>query len=111
MCSSDLTAWVEDEGQVNVKSLRFRTDPGPLDPACDCYTCGNYSRAYLRHLVVAGEVLALRLLSLHNVRYMVRLAERARAQIEAGTFDGWSREWLERHRRGRAENEGGGRTS
>ena len=105
------TAWVENEGQVNVKALRFRTDSGPLDPTCDCYTCRTFSRAYLRHLVIAGEVLALRLLSLHNVRYLVRLAEQARAHIEAGTFEGWSRAWLERHRRSRAENEGGGRST
>jgi queuine tRNA-ribosyltransferase len=101
------TAWIEAEGQTNMKAARFRTDPGPLDPACDCYTCRTYSRAYLRHLVVAGEVLALRLLSLHNVRFLVRLAERARAAIEAGTFSAWSEDWLTRYRRA-AANKGGG---
>jgi queuine tRNA-ribosyltransferase len=96
------TAWVEGEGQVNMKAGRHRLDPGPLDPDCDCYTCRTYSRAYLRHLVVAGEVLAMRLLSLHNLRFLVRLAERAREQIAAGTFGRWSEEWLARYRSARA---------
>jgi queuine tRNA-ribosyltransferase len=104
------TAWVEGEGQVNLKAARFRTDAGPLDPACDCAACRTYSRAYLRHLTVAGEVLALRLLSLHNVRFLVRLAERARAAILAGTFAGWSRDWLARYRGARVDTEGGGGT-
>jgi queuine tRNA-ribosyltransferase len=92
------TAWVEGEGQLNLKAARFRLDPGPLDPACDCYTCRNFTRAYLRHLIVAEEVLALRLLSLHNVRFLVRLAETARAKITAGEFQSWSRTWLEQFR-------------
>ncbi|HEX7052086.1 MAG TPA: tRNA guanosine(34) transglycosylase Tgt [Longimicrobiales bacterium] len=101
------TAWVEGEGQINIRAGRFKLDAGPLDPACDCYTCRNYTRAYLRHLFVAGEVLGLRLLSLHNVRFLVRLAERARAAIEAETFEGWSEDWLARYRSARAANEGG----
>jgi len=87
-------AWVTAEGQVNVKAARFRLDAGPLDPACDCYTCRHYSRAYLRHLAVAGEVLGLRLLSLHNLRFLVRLTEEARAAIAAGRLEQWSAEWL-----------------
>lgn len=101
------TAWIEDEGQVNVKVERFRTDPRPLDPACDCYTCRNFSRAYLRHLFVAGEVLGLRLLSLHNVRFLVRLAERAREAILHGDFEGWSEDWLGRWRSARSAKTGG----
>lgn len=101
------TAWVEDDGQVNIKAARFAADAGPLDAACDCYTCRHYTRAYLRHLFVAGEVLGLRLLSLHNLRFLVRLAERARATIEAGTFDAWSEDWLARYREARAANQGG----
>ena len=98
------TAWVEGEGQVNVKGRRFRLDDGPLDPDCDCWTCRTYSRAYLRHLLVAEEMLALRLISLHNVRFLIRLGERARARIEAGEFAGWSEDWLARYRAGRAES-------
>ena len=93
------TIWTE-HGQVNMKASRFRTDPAPLDPACDCYTCRTFSRAYLRHLYIAGEVLALRLFSLHNVRFLVRLAQQARAAISAGQFDRFRAAWLERFRAG-----------
>lgn len=101
------TAWTEAEGQVNVRAGRFRTDARPLDESCDCYTCRSYSRAYIRHLFVAEEVLGLRLLSLHNVRFLLRLAERARGEIEAGTFAGWSEDWLARYRAARASTQGG----
>ena len=97
------TAWLEREGQINIKAARYKLDQGPLDEHCDCYTCRNYTRAYLRHLFVAGEVLGLRLLSLHNIRVLVRLAERARERIADGTFMRWSEEWLGRYRAARAE--------
>ena len=92
------TAWVEDDGQVNVRAARYRADPGPLDPRCDCYTCTRFSRAYLRHLVVADEWLGQRLVSIHNLRFLVRLTERARAHIAAGDFPTWSAAWVERFR-------------
>ncbi len=101
------TAWTAAEGQVNVKAARFRADPRPLDEECDCYTCRGYSRAYLRHLFVAGEVLGLRLLSLHNVRFLLRLGERARETIMSGEFAGWADDWLARYRAARAAREGG----
>ncbi len=97
------TAWVEGEGQLNLKAARFRADAGPLDPACDCAACRGYSRAYLRHLVVANEILGLRLLSLHNLRFLVRLAQRAGEEIRAGRFEAWSRDWLGRFN-ARADN-------
>lgn len=92
------SAWVLGEGQINMKHARFRTDEQPLDPSCDCYTCRRFSRAYLRHLFVANEILGLRLLSLHNLRFLVRLTEEARARIVDGSFHDWSTEWLERYR-------------
>lgn len=95
------TAWVAAEGQVNVKAARHRRDPGPLDPDCECYTCRNFTRAYLRHLCVAGETLGLRLLSVHNLHFLVGLAQRARAAIQAGEYASWSQEWLARFRSGR----------
>jgi queuine tRNA-ribosyltransferase len=99
------TAWVEEEGQVNMKSARFRADQGPLDAACDCWTCRTHSRAYLRHLVVAEEWLAMRLLSLHNLRFLVRLMDRARSAIEAGRFDSWCAHWLALYRSAGKERE------
>jgi queuine tRNA-ribosyltransferase len=99
------TAWVQDDGQVNAKAARFRLDERPLDPSCDCYTCRTYSRAYLRHLVAANEQLGMRLLSLHNLRFVVRIAEQAREAIRQGTLESWADEWLRRFRGrgGRAE--------
>ena len=94
--------WLAGEGQINIKQRRFLTDAGPLDPDCDCYTCGKYSRAYLRHLFVAGEALSMRLLSIHNLRFLVRLAELARGAIIAGNYHEWSRSWLERFHAGAA---------
>jgi queuine tRNA-ribosyltransferase len=96
------TAWTEGEGQVNLKAARFRRDTSALDPSCDCTTCARYDRAYLRHLVVTGEWLAMRLLSVHNLRFLIGLGERARARIADGTFDGWRRDWLERYRKERS---------
>ncbi len=87
-----------DDGAVNIRNARYREDDTPLDPACDCETCSTFSRGYLRHLFAAEELLGLRLLSLHNVRYLIRLAARAREAIVQGTFDGWSRAWLARYR-------------
>jgi len=100
------TAWVEQDGQVNAKAARFRSDERPLDPDCDCTTCATHSRAYIRHLIAAEEMLALRLLSIHNLRFLVRLGERARAAIRAGEFAGWSHDWLARFRAGRQNREG-----
>src|SRR5687768_10125797 len=92
------TAWVEDQGQVNVKAARFKVDELPLDPACDCFTCATYSRAYLRHLIAANEQLGLRLLSLHNLRFLVRIAEQARAAIREQRLEPWATDWLRRYR-------------
>jgi len=94
--------WTAAEGQVNIKQQRFRTDGAPLDPECGCYTCRGYTRAYLRHLFVAGEALSMRLLSLHNLHFVVGLAARARQAITAGEFAAWSRAWLERYHGARA---------
>ena len=90
------SAWTS-RGRVNVRGAALRLSDAPLDPACDCETCTRFSRAYLRHLFVAEEMLGLRLVSIHNVRFLVRLGEQARATILDGTFDRWSRDWLERY--------------
>jgi queuine tRNA-ribosyltransferase len=92
------TVWTLQEGQIHLKGARFRLDTAPLDEDCDCYTCGAYDRAYLRHLIVAGELLGRRLLSVHNLRFLVRLAALAREHVQTGSFDGWCRDWLERYR-------------
>jgi queuine tRNA-ribosyltransferase len=87
------------EGPLNIRNAAFRTDKGPVDPTCDCETCTTYSRGYLRHLFVAEELLGLRLLSLHNVRYLIRLAEQMRAAIRKGegALAAWADDWRRRY--------------
>ena len=86
-------------GHINIKGARFADDQGPVDLDCDCECCTNWSRAYLRHLFVAREMLGPRLLSLHNIRFLVRLMENVRAAIQSGRFDDWAREWRSHRRR------------
>ncbi len=87
-------------GPVNLKNERFKQDPGPIVEGMDNYTCRNFSRAYLRHLVVAGESLAGTLLSIHNLSFYAELMAAARQHIAAGTFLEWSSAWIERYRGG-----------
>lgn len=74
-------------GKLVIKNSRYERDYGPLDAECACYTCLNYSRSYLRHLFMSGEMLGARLNSIHNLFYYASLMERMRTNIEAGTFD------------------------
>lgn len=90
------TAWLPG-GRVNVKSAALKGSLEPLDPSCDCETCTTYPRGYLRHLFVVEDILGLRLVSIHNIRFLVRLGEQARSHILDGTFDAWSQGWLSRH--------------
>lgn len=73
-------------GKINIKRREYAEDDGPLDPACDCYTCRTFSRAYLRHLFVSRELLSFRLNSLHNLTYFLRLARGAREAILENRF-------------------------
>ena len=90
------SAWTMT-GRVNIRNASNRTSDAPLDPECDCETCRRFSLGYLRHLFVAQEMLGLRLVSIHNVRFLLRIGELARAAILAGDFRRWSHEWLRRY--------------
>ena len=85
------------DGRINMKRAEFRSDPRPLDEECSCSACARFTRAYIRHLVQADEILGLRLLSLHNVHFLIALRAEARAAIRARTFASWSRSWLDRY--------------
>ena len=85
------------DGRLNIKRAEFRADRRPLDDECGCSACARFSRAYLRHLFLADEILGLRLLSLHNVHFLVALMQRARLALLDGTFHGWSEAWLQRY--------------
>ena len=83
------------EGVVNIRNAAHQSDVRPLDPACACYTCRNFSRAYLRHLDRCNEILGSRLNTIHNLHYYLTLMRRLRAGIEAGALDPVLREYAQ----------------
>lgn len=86
-----------DHGQVIIRNGQYKEDFSPLDPECDCPTCQNYSRAYIRHLFNTGEVLGLRLAAYHNVHYYVRLMKRIREAIEEDRYEEFQRSYLRKY--------------
>ena len=84
-------------GTVNVKLAAWRDDEGPMEPGCGCYACRRFSRAYVRHLFVADELLGLRLVSLHNLYFLGDLMSRARAAVREGRFEEWASSWIDRY--------------
>jgi queuine tRNA-ribosyltransferase len=84
-------------GKIPVKNGEYKDDLLPLDPACGCYTCRNHSRAYLRHLFNAEEILGLRLLSSHNLYFYLQLMKNIREAIAAGTFQQFKKEFLRKY--------------
>ncbi|HJO45121.1 MAG TPA: tRNA guanosine(34) transglycosylase Tgt [SAR324 cluster bacterium] len=82
-------------GKISIKQARFREDPKPLDPECQCNTCQHYSRAYLRHLYLSGEILGMRLNTLHNLHFFLNLMKNARNAILENRFAAFKKEFLE----------------
>ncbi|MFQ5922894.1 MAG: tRNA guanosine(34) transglycosylase Tgt [Anaerolineales bacterium] len=81
-------------GRVNVRASALADDPNPLDPECDCYTCANFSRAYLRHLAVSKEMLSATLLSIHNLRWLIDLTQELREAIQRGQLAAYADNYL-----------------
>jgi queuine tRNA-ribosyltransferase len=81
-------------GTLNLKNAPFAEDPSPIEEGCECYACQNFTRAYLRHLVKAEEILGLRLLSIHNLHFYLGLARQAREHILAGSFQEFRRRFV-----------------
>ena len=82
------------EGRLNLMNAAFARDPRPIDETCGCYTCQTFTRAYLRHLIVAKELLAGTLLSIHNLQALVQLVKEIRVSILNGTFESKIPVWL-----------------
>ncbi len=82
-------------GRMNMRNAKYTRDFSPLDAHCTCYTCTNFSRAYLRHLVKQGEMLGAILLSMHNIHFLIDLMRRAREAVLAGEYAQFEREWME----------------
>ena len=81
-------------GTLNLKNAEFIMDKGPIEEACECPACREFTRGYIRHLVKAEEILGLRLITLHNLHFYLGLMKRARAAIEAGMFDAFRKDFV-----------------
>ena len=86
-----------NSGKINLRNLKYKEDFNPIDENCDCYTCKHYSKAYLRHLFVAGEGLGGRLLSIHNIRFLIRIMENIRESIKEDRFNKYKEEFLKEY--------------
>jgi len=82
------------KGRISIKRKEFKADPGPLDPDCECYTCKNYSKTYLRHLFMNKEILSMRLNTLHNLYFYLDFFKKMRDAIRDGSFDIFKKERL-----------------
>ena len=85
------------EGKVNIKQNRFHQDGGPIDPECNCYTCQNYSRSYLRHLFKSKEILGIRLNTYHNLFFYLSLVRKARLAIKKQNFAKFKKKFLDKY--------------
>lgn len=84
-------------GKVVVRNQTYEKDWSPLDDECDCYACKNYTRAYIRHLIKANEILAVRLLSIHNLKFLTKLMERVRINIENDSLLDFKNEFYKKY--------------
>jgi queuine tRNA-ribosyltransferase len=85
------------EGRLNIQGAKYKQDFSPLIEGCGCYTCQHYSRAYVRHLINAKEILGMTLLSLHNEYFIIKLVDDIRASIDEGSFFDLKKSWLKRY--------------
>ena len=90
-------ALMTSEGRVNIKKVQYKKDFTPIDKECDCYACKNYTKAYIRHLIVAGESFGQRLISIHNIRFLTHLMEEIREHIEKDDLLEFREEFVSRY--------------
>ena len=81
-------------GKINVRNAKYKEDFTPIDKTCDCYACRNYTKAYIRHLLVCNETFGARLLSIHNIRFLIKMTEEIREAIKNDNFDNYKRDFL-----------------
>jgi queuine tRNA-ribosyltransferase len=87
------------EGKINLRNQKYMEDFTPIEEGCDCYTCKSYTKAYIRHLVVCDEMLASRLLSIHNIRFLTKLVEDIRESIKNDTLLSFRDEFVSKYRK------------
>ena len=93
-------------GRLNIRNAKNERDFGPIDAECDCYTCKNYSRAYLRHLIRCNEGLGMRLLSIHNLRFLIKLTEEVRLAIQEDRFLDFKEAYFKKHKLNSVDSRG-----
>jgi queuine tRNA-ribosyltransferase len=86
------------QGKINIKNAKYKEDFTPIDDACDCYTCKNYTKAYIRHLIVSGEVNGGRLISIHNIRFLIKLTEDIRKSIKNDDFEEFKKTFINKYK-------------
>ncbi|MDD3187330.1 MAG: tRNA guanosine(34) transglycosylase Tgt [Bacilli bacterium] len=84
-------------GKINLKNAKYKEDFTPIEEECDCYTCSHYTKAYIRHLITSNEALGGRLLSIHNIRFLIKLTEDIREHIEADTLLEYKEEFIKNY--------------
>ena len=85
------------DGKINIKNAKYKEDFSFVDDNCDCYCCKNYTKAYIRHLIVANETLGQRLLSIHNIRFLIRIMENIRTSIKEDRFLEYKENFINRY--------------
>ena len=86
-------------GKINLHNNKFKEDFTPIEEGCDCYTCKNFTKAYVRHLLVCKEANAGRLLSIHNLRFLIKMTEEIRKSIQNGTYEEYSKEFISKYQK------------
>lgn len=84
-------------GKINIKNAQYKEDFTPLEDSCDCYSCKHYTKSYIRHLIVCDESLGGRLLSIHNIRFLIKLTEEIRESIKNDNYENYKKEFLEKY--------------
>ena len=87
------------DGKINIKNAKYKEDFTRIEENCDCYACKNYKKAYIRHLIVANETLGQRLLSIHNIRFLIRETEEIREAIKNNTYQEYKKEFISRYQK------------
>lgn len=87
-------------GPLNLNNAKYASDKGPIEKGCDCYACKNFTRGYIRHLINVGEILGIRLTTIHNLRFMERLMEGIREAIRKGNYTKYEKDFIRGYQRG-----------
>ena len=85
------------DGKLNIRNLKYREDFTPIEEDCDCYACKHYTKAYIRHLILVDESFGGRLLSIHNIRFLIKLTEDMRKAIEEDRFSSFKEQFINRY--------------